>query len=225
MGWNRPPCTVALWCYDVYSDNMTRNDNSVNIGSEQRSYHHGNLREALVAAGLEALTLKESDEISMREVARNVGVSATSVYRHFPDKQAFVEALCAEGSQMLATAQRKAIASAGSGPEGFDASGLAYVRFALANSALFRLMSKARPTEAGLGGGEDPAMQELLSNVATLLPKDATARQRQVRALHAWSVVHGIAMLVLEGRLPADEELIRAIIRTPGRTDQKEAME
>ncbi len=196
--------------------NMAENGNSVNINSEQGSYHHGNLREALVAAGLEALTQKDSDDFSLREVARNVGVSATSVYRHFSDKQAFVEALCAEGSQMLATAQRKAMASAGGGQEGFDASGLAYVRFALANPALFRLMSRASSSVPRYGDTENPAMQELLSNVATLLPKDATERQQQIRALQAWSVVHGITMLVLEGRLPDDDELIMAVIRTPG---------
>lgn len=194
---------------------MSENGNSVNIRPEQRGYHHGNLREALVAAGLKVLTQKDSDDLSLRAVAREVGVSATSVYRHFPDKQTFLEALCVEGSQMLATAQREAMVSAGGGQEGFDASGLAYVRFALVNPTLFRLMSKAHPSESGLGGAEDPAMQELLSNVAALLPEKVSARQTQIRALHAWSVVHGVTMLVLEGRLPNDDELIRAVIRTP----------
>ncbi|MEP4037394.1 TetR/AcrR family transcriptional regulator [Pseudophaeobacter sp.] len=194
---------------------MVNNDNSVNIASDQRRYHHGNLREALIAAGFKALAERASDDFSMREVARKVGVSATSVYRHFPDKKAFVEALCSEGSQLLAEAQRKAMAAKGGGQDGFDASGLSYVQFALENPALFRLMSIAFPAEASLGGSDDPAMQELLTNVTTLMPRGSTARQREIRALHAWSVVHGIAMLVLTGRIPNDDELISAIIRTP----------
>ncbi|MFT5509881.1 MAG: AcrR family transcriptional regulator [Hyphomicrobiaceae bacterium] len=194
---------------------MSENSNAVNMGTDRRSYHHGNLREALVAAGFEVLARADTDDFSLREVARKVGVSATSVYRHFPDKQAFVDTLCAEGSQMLAVAQRTAMASAGGGQEGLDATGLAYVRFALDNPTFFRLMSRAGPSEASYGKADSPAMQELVSNVATLLPKDATAYQKKVRALHAWSVVHGIAMLVLEGQLPDDDEMIKAIIRTP----------
>ncbi|MEO0476147.1 MAG: TetR/AcrR family transcriptional regulator [Planctomycetota bacterium] len=200
---------------NVYGDNMAGNGNSVNIGGERGAYHHGDLRNALVAAGLELLAHADSDDLSLREVARNVGVSATSVYRHFPEKKAFLEALCAEGSQMLAVAQRKAMSEAGGGQKGFDASGLAYVRFALDNATLFRLMSRAGSSGASYGGDDSPAMQELLANVATLMPKGATARQKKIRALHAWSVARGIAMLILEGQMQDDDQLIMSVIRTP----------
>lgn len=116
---------------------------------------------------------------------------------------------------MLATAQREAMLSSGGGQTGLDATGLAYVNFALANPTLFRLMSRAAPSETGLGGAKDPAMQELMSNVATLLPKNVSEERRRIRALHAWSVVHGITMLVLEGRLPRDNEMIKGVIQTP----------
>ena len=194
---------------------MTGNSNSVNIDTEQRAYHHGNLREALIAAGLKALSKSDSDELSMREVARNVGVSATSVYRHFPDKKAFVQALCVEGNKMLAKAQRKAMKKFGGGQKGFDATGFAYVRFALDNPSLFRLMSSAGPSDPNLGDDDSPSMQELMANVATLMPKDATEREKKIRAMHAWSVVHGVTMLVLDGRMPDDDEMIMDVIRTP----------
>ncbi len=194
---------------------MRENSNSVNIKDRRLAYHHGNLQDALVTAGLEVLRSRDSDDISLREVARTVGVSATSVYRHFPNKQALIDALCIKGCEMLAAVQRKAMASAGGGQAGFDASGLAYVRFALANPTLFRLMTRTPPTDKGFGGNEDPAIQEVLTNAATLLPVGATDHQRQVRALHAWSLVHGITMLVLEGRFPDDDEMIKAVIRTP----------
>ena len=194
---------------------MTEDVTNDSTGVENRPYHHGNLREALVTKGLKVLAQTKSDDFSLREVARSVGVSATSIYRHFPDKQAYIEALCDEGSKMLAAIQRDVMASAGGGQEGLDATGLAFVRFALDNPALFRLMFRARPSGMSYGDGDSPAMQELVSNVSTLLPDDATAQERNIRALHAWSVVRGVAMLVLEGQIPDDDELILAVIRTP----------
>jgi AcrR family transcriptional regulator len=135
---------------------MTDNSNSANIESEQKTYHFDNLRNVLISTGLEILVEKDSDEFSLREVARTVGVSATSVYRHFTDKQAFVEALCNEGSQMLAAELRKAMSLMGGGQEGFDASGLAYVHFAVSNPALFRLMNRRLPTQINYGDLESP---------------------------------------------------------------------
>ncbi len=65
---------------------MTYNDNSVNI----KSYHHGDLRSALVEEGLRLLAASDAEHLSLREIARNAGVSATAVYRHFPDKEALL---------------------------------------------------------------------------------------------------------------------------------------
>ena len=167
-------------------------------------------------AGLELIRHRTSDELSLREVARSVGVSATAVYRHFPDKQALLDALCVEGRAMLAKAQHDAMAAASGGQKGFDESGLAYVRFAVANPALFRLMIKSRPESPG---SEDPiageALQALKANVAVISPEGARPRQRQLRAIQAWSLVHGLTMLILDGRLPHDEAMIEAVIRAP----------
>ena len=197
---------------------MAGNDNSVNIDSQRATYHHGDLKASLVEVGLELLKLRTADELSLREVARKVGVSATAVYRHFPDKQALLHALCEQGAIMLADAQRVAMAAAGGGQKGFDATGMAYVRFAIANPSLFRLMTKnasAAPFEESEATPASVAMQELQSNVAALMPSDSTDRERQVRAIRAWSIVHGVAMLILDGRLPDDEELIAAVLSEP----------
>ncbi len=194
---------------------MNANSNGVNMPTDQRGYHHGNLRATLIETGLEALNQNDADGLSLRDVARQVGVSATSVYRHFPDKQAFVDALCAEGSHILARAQRAAMEAAGGQQKGLDASGLAYVRFAIAYPALFRLMNRARPGDPGPNDRDNPAMRELRANIATLLPAAATNRQHGIRALRAWALVHGVAMLVLDGLIPADDALILAIIQSP----------
>ena len=72
----------------------------------ERAYHHGDLRTALIDAGLAALEAADADAVSLRELARKVGVSATAVYRHFPDKKALLAALAAEGIARLGSAQR-----------------------------------------------------------------------------------------------------------------------
>ena len=197
---------------------MTNNDNTVNIKSRRRAYHHGDLRESLISAGLEMIRQQTTDEMSLRELARNVGVSATAVYRHFPDKQALLEALCVKGRATLADAQRSAMERAGGGQKGFDESGIAYVRFALANPALFRLMIRSRPAVATDGApliAGSEALQVLDANVAAILPKSTKARKRQIRSIQAWSLVHGLTMLILDGRLPADNTMIEAVIRAP----------
>ena len=88
-----------------------------------RTYHHGDLRAALIEAGLKLLEDRQGDDIGLREAARAVGVSATAVYRHFPDKAALLRALSAEGFARLAEAQRGAQEAAGGGQAGFVATG------------------------------------------------------------------------------------------------------
>ena len=204
---------LALRISNVYTANMIINDNSVNIKPRSRAYHHGDLRSALIETGLSWLATRSGAEISLREIARLVGVSATAVYRHFPDKQALIAALCERGEAELAITQRSAAAAAGGGVAGFGASGKAYVQFALANPSLFRLMMSIRPAAGWLPDVLDnkgPAMRGLRDDVAAVLPGSGDAQQR-LAAIHAWSLVHGMAMLMLDGMLPADEALINSI--------------
>lgn len=187
----------------------------------ERRYHHGDLQAALVEAGLELLAARDADDLSLRELARTVGVSATAVYRHFPDKHALMSALAAEGLRQLSVAQHAASDAAGGGVAGFNATGRAYVRFALANPALFRLIF-SHPSRAGMSseGGDDPsdAMTFLRQNAAALAPPGVEPR---IVALHAWSVAHGMAMLMLDGQIPCDEAMIEAVVRVdPGVPDE-----
>lgn len=194
---------------------MTTNDNSVNMA--KRGYHHGDLRAALVAEGLRLLADRDAGSLSLREVARGVGVSATSVYRHFPDKDALLAALAQEGLARLALAQRAAADAAGGGKPGFTATGRAYVRFALANPALFRLIF-ASPHLAGPDGAklaEPDAMTFLRQNAADAAGGRPEDPQTAIHAIHAWSLVHGLAMLMLDRQVPADAALIDQVI-APG---------
>ena len=174
-----------------------------------RRYHHGDLRAALVAEGLKLVESAGAEAISLREVARAVGVSATSVYRHFPDKRALMTALAQEGVRRLGEAQQAAALGAGGGTDAFSAVGCAYVRFALANPGLFRLTF----TYPGIDVGDptsDAAASLLHDHALALAHGDQ--RQARIVALRAWALVHGLALLMLDGRVPPSDALIDAAI-------------
>ncbi len=176
--------------------------------STSKSYHHGDLRAALLAAGLKALEEQDIGELSLRQLAREVGVSPTAVYRHFPDKDALLSALANAGIEQMAAWQEQAAAAANSG-DAFAATGRAYVRWALANPALFKLVfGQCREVGQTVFGNNDAA--RLLRGYAEGFARDEAAVQRFM--IQAWAVVHGLAMLMLEGQLPADDALIDQVI-------------
>ena len=177
--------------------------------STSKSYHHGDLRVALIEAGLAALNGADSEALSLRAMAREVGVSATAVYRHFPDKQALLAALAAEGIAMLGHAQRDAAEAAGGGNAGFAATGRAYVRFAIANPALFRLMFTHAETLTSTDPRDNEAGRMLHANAVAKAGTPDEARQIEVQS---WAIAHGLAMLILDGRLPPSDSLIDEIV-------------
>jgi AcrR family transcriptional regulator len=177
------------------------------VSTSESTYHHGSLRDALIAAGMTALEGSSGLDLSLRELARTVGVSPTAVYRHFPNKDALLAALAREGLEMLGAAQRKGYDAAGGGAAGFVETGRAYVRFALAHPALFRLVfAHGEPVP----DKSDPASELLHDATVELTGSDGPEAQRL--ALQAWSLGHGIAMLMLDKRIPADDALIDRLI-------------
>jgi AcrR family transcriptional regulator len=190
---------------------MTNHANTVNM--PRASYHHGDLRAALIAEGLRLLTVRDADAFSLREVARGVGVSATSVYRHFPDKEALMTALAVEGLKQLGAAQAKASAAADNAAAGFAATGRAYVRFAIDHPALFRLIFASPALGPGwVPGqvGESLAGSLLMGNAARMAGQ--AGGEAGVRAIQAWALVHGLAMLMLDGKIPADQDLVARVV-------------
>lgn len=184
--------------------------------STSKSYHHGDLRAAAIGAGLKLLEERAADDLGLREVARAVGVSATALYRHFPDKAAFLRALAEEGFVQLAVAQRRAAEAAGGGQAGFAATGRAYVRFALDHPALFRLLFSAA-IPAGDPFSRRPeempeAFRMLLDNAARLAPPESGPDAAPLIALEAWALVHGLAILILDGQIPRNDALIDALL-------------
>lgn len=194
---------------------MIDEDNSVNMENAAArsagSYHHGDLRAAVIAAGLKRLEASDGSDLGLRALARDVGVSATALYRHFPDKEALLDALADEGLRRLGALQSQAWLKAGGGRAGFLATGIAYVRFAHDEPAVFRLSftrQMAERCEVGTDGGE-VGYNLLRAGIAQTMPY---LDDPDAAALHAWSLVHGLAMLVIDRRIAWDETLVEKVV-------------
>ena len=172
------------------------------------TYHHGNLREALLQAAREVLIEHGIDGLSLRKVAALAGVSATAPYSHFRDKQALLGELAAEGFDELADAMERG-AQEQEQPERDRLVGLAqgYVAFATGNPALFQLMFGPAigevPASSSLATASARAYQLMESSVAEQISEPQDARQLGVAAAGAWSMVHGLSTLLNDGRLQA----------------------
>lgn len=161
---------------------------------EQPEEGQGALRRTLVRTAMAMLEADTSD-LSLRAVARAAGVSAMAPYRHFPNKAGLLGAVGSEGFAIL-TSDLLA-AEAGANPrERLVNQGIAYICFARAHPALFRLMFADRRM-VNLGAEcEAKAYQVLTDSVAAIL--DTGVEQA---TLASWAIVHGLAMLALDGRL------------------------
>jgi AcrR family transcriptional regulator len=191
--------------------------NSVNMAVKKRAYHHGDLRGALLREGLRILETRPVEGLGLREVARAAEVSATAVYRHFPDKGALLRALSSEGFERLGDAQEAASKAAGGGARGLTASGVAYVRFALKNPSLFRLMFSHAPSSDSNEASEKDAaavraMRMLQESAAAILQAEVGSEDARTLALRAWCLVHGLSQLMLDGQVDADDRLIKDAI-------------
>jgi AcrR family transcriptional regulator len=178
-------------------------------------YHHGDLRNALLAAALRLVAKHGVEGFSLREAARAVGVSAAAAYRHFEDRSALLKALAHQGLARLALKMEEAV-SAAPGAPGSPARaaaeltriGDAYVEFAVAHPSHFRVMfgpwcdltDELAPEL--LPHGRDP-LQLLVDTLDGMVRAGAiTATARQGAEITAWSAVHGLASLLVEGGLP-----------------------
>jgi AcrR family transcriptional regulator len=170
------------------------------------SYHHGDLRAALVAAGREVLLSGGLEALTLREAARRAGVSPAAPYRHFADRASLVAAIAAEGFRDLATELRRSLeAGAETGAAlALRSLAAAYLGFALKHPALYRLMFSAEIADKAA----HPALEAAAGDAFGVLEGAIVASQREgavssgpprPSAVAAWSLVHGFASLWLEG--------------------------
>lgn len=175
-------------------------------------YHHGDLRNALVDAGLGLIEQVGAEAFSLREVAREVGVSANAAYRHFEDKGALLTAIAVSGFERLSSDMQAAMLAAR--PKGavksravarFNAAARAYVDLAQEHPQLYGLMfgSAGRACLAAEGALVGPTPGALLGRALDeLVEEKAMSKQRREGAeIHVWSAVHGFASLAQGGPL------------------------
>lgn len=173
------------------------------------AYHHGNLRQALIDGAKTLIAERGPDGFNLRELARRVGVSHNASYRHFADKEALLAAVAEEGFLGLGASFAASMDPAASPAEAFAAAGHAYVLWALDHPSSFRVMF--RMTDAGeryptLQAAGMAAFQVLLDLVTAAQAEGAIGPgDPKLLALTAWSTVHGLARLIVDGAIPLDE--------------------
>lgn len=165
---------------------------------------HGGLRQVLLHAALGILAEHGVPGLTLREVARRAGVSSMAPYRHFAAKDALLAAVAEEGFRRLG--QRLADTPHADPLADLAAQGAAYVRFACEEPALYRLMFgpflRCFADHPGLREAMAAARAALTRAVAAALP-EADAATREDVALACWSLSHGLASLLVDGRLSA----------------------
>ena len=130
---------------------------------KRATFRHGNLPRALVEAALKRLAREGADALSLRELARDVGVNHRAVYRHFPDKLALLARVAEEGYRRMCASMRKEIGPGMRGEEALVAAALGCFRFARDNPALMTLMTGPQLNEQGAF----PALEALITETLT----------------------------------------------------------
>lgn len=175
------------------------------------TYHHGNLRSALLSAALELVQEQGPVAISLREVARRAGVSHAAPAHHFGDKAGLLTALAAQGFEHFAAALRAGAARAGERDDlRFSWVGWAYVMFAAEHRAYFGIMFRPellRYDDSALAHAAGDAYSVLTESVRATRDDDSNAEALELSAIRAWSEVHGLATLWLDGNLPKYKSL------------------
>jgi len=170
----------------------------MSTSTDDATYHHGDLKRALIEAGLAMLRHKGADGLGLRELAREVGVSPAAPYRHFADRKALLEAMGATGFRDFVATMAQARDGVPE-DEQLPAMAFAYVRFAIDRPALFKLMfsSELHPYR------DAELKQQAAAAYATIAV--AAAREDKLEpaemAVTCWSFVHGLAMLVLDEQI------------------------
>ncbi|OGK79484.1 MAG: hypothetical protein A2X52_10735 [Candidatus Rokubacteria bacterium GWC2_70_16] len=173
----------------------------------RKSYHHGDLRRALLEAARELVQTAGAEALTLRAAARLAGVSQAAPYRHFADKRALLAAVAEEGFRALTETMRRATVAHAGDPLGrFRALGLSYVGFAVSHPAHFRVMFGRETADKAAHPGLRDAAEEtlgLLVGALTDCQRAGLARPGDPAelAVSAWAAVHGLSALLLDGQL------------------------
>ena len=193
---------------------------SINRRKRKRpgQYHHGDLRHALLTESLRTIQADGVERLTLRTVGEKLGVSRTALYRHFSDKQALLAAVGREGFRMLRLALSGAWEQHGRGRAGFEAMGMAYVNFAATHPSHYRVMFggfiESCSKDAEFVQEATAAFQVLVDSLVEQQQAGVVRRDDPLlQARFVWAIVHGIAMLVIDGQLRGNDEQGTALSR------------
>jgi len=190
----------------------------------RKPYHHGALHSALVEASVALAGAGGPDRVILREAARAAGVSHSAAYRHFADREALLAEVARFARNELAAEMRRRVKRAKDPRRRLRALGTAYIDFALTEPGLFRTAFTSHPATSRdaehdpATGSEDPthttAGDDPFDVLGQVLDETQTAglldpHRRPGAEIAAWSAVHGLAGLLLDGPLPTSAAAIK----------------
>jgi AcrR family transcriptional regulator len=200
-----------------------------------KSYHHGDLKEALISSARKILSEQGADALSLRAIASDVGVSHMAPYAHFKNKKALFKSIAASGFRELSERMLLDSQDLSKAQDLILAYGATYVAFAIDNPQLYRLMlgqventgRRNQDNKESVGGAEESALDislmqqeasteleasstrpfSLLQAAFAKANKNDDAMQIKAQAVGAWAMVHGMAALIIEGHFTIPDTL------------------
>ncbi|HEY3457735.1 MAG TPA: TetR/AcrR family transcriptional regulator [Bryobacteraceae bacterium] len=170
--------------------------------TRKRTYHHGNLRQALIQSGLELIAEQGARALTLRELGKRAGVSRMAAYRHFRDRAALLDAIREAGFELFADALEQArLAVRSDFTSRMQALAVAYVRFARENPAYFEVMFS--PSGDSAASHHSPAGERAFEALHGTIREGQTSGEVRagnslLLASAAWAIVHGISTLELD---------------------------
>lgn len=193
--------------------------------AKQESYHHGDLKRALVETSIELLREGGVEALNVAEAGRRLGVSSAAPYKHFRDRRELVRAVAAEGNRRLS---QHILVTVGEEPDpqkAFALAGVAYVEWAASNAALYRVTFDPANIEFAATEHEGVEAPKTLESMATFWPELAelvrsaqplSAEHPLVMELAGRALAHGLASLFVNGvfaSLGIEEKQARRLAR------------
>jgi AcrR family transcriptional regulator len=165
-------------------------------------YHHGDLREALIAATRHLVMERGAENFTLADACRLAGVTTAAPYRHFRSKQEILEEIASRGFDQLKAESMAVIAEKGAGTlAAIVAMGQAYVAFAMRETAVFRLMFGQEPSlkkAAHVAGTGQDCFAHLIEQITRYCQRNRVRGDALEIALRLWTFVHGAASLQID---------------------------
>jgi AcrR family transcriptional regulator len=165
------------------------------------TYHHGDLREAMVRAALAEAERGGPEAISIKALAKKLGVSQPAPYRHFTDREALLQAVTAEAFRQFNTIMREAIDKPSKRSK-LSRFAQAALDFGLRRTGIYRLMFASRTMACAATDSElHIAAHETFELLVESFEAPKVGLLREQHALQIWAALHGVVMLAEQGLL------------------------